>query len=105
MAAIKVINKLKIGIRRKGGVYVGSKPVAWRLSPTPFPFVTKFREVSITEGRNTAWEGIFAEEGREEVGGAGYAGGGRLSDLVSSLVGREVDVAWSPMNLQVKYIA
>ena len=55
----------------------------------------------MTEGWNTAWEGISAEEGREEVGGAGYAGGGRLSDLVSSLIGREVNVAWSPMNLDL----
>ena len=84
---------------------MGSKPVAWRLSPTLFPFVTKLCEVSMTEGWNTAWEGISAEEGREEVGGAGYAGGSRLSDLVSTLIGREVDMAWSPMNLQVKDIA
>jgi len=72
--------------------------------PPPFPFAMELSEVSIVECRDAVWEGSPAEERREEARRAGCISSSGFGDCIRVFIGREVNMAWGPVDLQVEYI-
>ena len=59
--------------------------------------------MGMTESWDTTWEGVFAEDRREEVARARRAGRGGFGEFISAFVGEEVNMARGPVKLQVEY--
>jgi len=49
-------------------------------------------------------EGFLAEERREKMRRTGRTRGSGLGDYISTFIRREVNMAWGPVDLEVKYV-